>query len=237
MPIFSLTEEVAFPPPEMAHEDGILALGGDLRPERLLLAYRMGIFPWYSEREPIMWWSPDPRFVLYPNNLKVSKSMRPILNQNRFQITYDQAFGDVIGNCQTTPRPGQYGTWITTEMQDAYLDLHHLGFAHSAEAWKEGELVGGLYGVSLGKSFFGESMFAKESNASKAAFITLVRDLVEQGFKMIDCQVYTEHLASLGAEEVSRAHFLDQLEKWGSTPTLNGNWGEYFGRMDSTSNY
>lgn len=231
MPIFALTEELIFPPPSLAHEEGILAIGGDLKPERLLLAYEMGIFPWYSPQEPIMWWSPDPRFVLYPEQLRVSRSMRPILNQQRFQITYDRAFEQVIGQCRTMPRPGQRGTWITGEMLSAYLALHRQGYAHSVEAWQDSQLVGGLYGVSLGTCFFGESMFAQVSNASKAAFITLVRDLQAAGFTLIDCQVYTEHLDSLGAEEVPRARFLEELATALQEETMKGSWGAHFHRQ------
>jgi leucyl/phenylalanyl-tRNA---protein transferase len=230
MPVFALTDELMFPPPDLAEERGILAVGGDLRPERLLLAYRMGIFPWYSHPEPIIWWSPDPRFVLYPANLKVSRSMRPILNQERFQITYDQAFAEVIRHCKTAPRQGQLGTWITPEMQDAYGELYRRGYAHSVEAWQEEQLVGGLYGVSLGRCFFGESMFAKVSNASKAAFITLVRDLTDQGFALIDCQVYTDHLASLGAEAVPRSRFLRELKACLASSGMVGNWGDMLNR-------
>mgnify|MGYP006266594133 CR=1 FL=1 len=230
MPIFALTDELLFPDPNLAHPEGILAIGGDLRPERLLLAYQMGIFPWYSAREPIMWWSPDPRFVLYPAALRVSRSMRPILNQRRFAITYDCAFDQVIRQCKTVPRAGQGGTWITADMQAAYRELHALGYAHSVEAWQQGELVGGLYGVSLGRCFFGESMFAKASNASKAAFITLVRDLAEQGFDLIDCQVYTDHLHSLGAEEIPRTQFLRELAQRMDQPTQRGHWGEWLDR-------
>lgn len=229
MPIYELTNELLFPSPHLAHEEGILAIGGDLRPERLLLAYQKGIFPWYSPHEPIMWWSPDPRFVLYPDQLRVSRSMRPVLNQKRFQITYDQAFRQVIQNCKTMPRPGQRGTWITGEMLDAYVTLHQLGFAHSVEAWQDNELVGGLYGVSLGSCFFGESMFAKVANASKAAFITLVKDISPKGCTLIDCQVYTDHLDSLGAEEVPRETFLAELADGLTAPTWRGNWGEIWG--------
>jgi len=231
MPIFALTDELIFPDPSLAHEEGILAVGGDLRPERLLLAYEMGIFPWYSRHEPIMWWSPDPRFVLYPDQLKISRSMRPILNQGRFQITYDQAFEAVIRQCRTMPRPGQRGTWITGGMLDAYLSLHEQGYAHSAEAWQNGQLVGGLYGVSLGQCFFGESMFAQVSNASKATFITLVRDLQGAGFPFIDCQVYTDHLSSLGAEEIPRERFLQELDQALDAETLRGDWGHRFNRL------
>ncbi len=229
MPLYWLDERIAFPDPELAESDGLLAVGGDLKVERLLLAYQMGIFPWYSHPDPILWWSPDPRFVLFPEEIKVARSMRPILNQQRFHITYDQDFESVIDNCQQVPRPGQQGgTWITPEMRAAYLELHHLGLAHSVEAWQEGELVGGLYGISLGSGFFGESMFAKRSNASKAAFITLVRDLAAVGFTLIDAQVQTSHLESLGAKPISRQRFMQKLDEALEYPTLRGDWGLHF---------
>ena len=229
MPLYWLDERIAFPDPELAESDGLLAVGGDLKVERLLLAYQMGIFPWYSHPDPILWWSPDPRFVLFPEEIKVARSMRPILNQRRFHITYDQDFESVIDNCQQVPRPGQQGgTWITPEMRAAYLELHHLGLAHSVEAWQEGELVGGLYGISLGSGFFGESMFAKRSNASKAAFITLVRDLEAVGFTLIDAQVQTSHLESLGAKPISRQRFMQKLDEALEYPTLRGDWGLHF---------
>lgn len=226
MPIFSLSDEIFFPPPYLANPDGILAVGGDLSSERLLLAYETGIFPWFSPGEPIIWWSPDPRFVLYPEHLKVSKSMRPYLNGKKFRVSYDQAFREVMANCQQIPRPGQNGTWITEEMLDAYCALHTLGFAHSVEVWKGEQLVGGLYGISLGKCFFGESMFSKESNASKTGFISLVQNLKHQGFEIIDCQVHTPHLESLGAQHIPRALFLEQLHKGLAGKTLQGDWSE-----------
>ena len=227
MPIFALNETLIFPSPHLAEPDGILAIGGDLRPQRLLLAYEMGIFPWYSEEEPILWWSPNPRFVLYPEELKVSKSMRPILNQRRFRISYDQAFRQVVSRCKQIARPGQQGTWITGQMLDAYCELHQLGYAHSVEVWHEDQLVGGLYGVSIGHCFFGESMFADVSNASKAGFITLVQQLHKHGFALIDCQVPTKHLASFGAKEISRERFLSELEQHIQADTQVGNWGEW----------
>ncbi|PSR05529.1 MAG: leucyl/phenylalanyl-tRNA--protein transferase, partial [Bacteroidetes bacterium SW_11_45_7] len=200
MPIYELNDQLVFPPPEKADPDGLLAFGGDLDPDRLLIAYRMGIFPWFNPGDPILWWSPDPRMVLYPSHLHVSKDMRRILRKGQFSISYDNDFRAVITACKDTPRKDQSGTWITDEMQKAYEELHKRGYAHSVEVWQEGELVGGLYGVSLGGCFFGESMFSKVSNASKTGLITFVRDLVKNGFQMIDCQVYTDHLASLGAE-------------------------------------
>lgn len=224
--MYLLTENLVFPPIELTSEEGILAVGGDLRPERLLLAYSNGIFPWYSEYEPILWWSPDPRFVLYPNELKVSKSMRPYFNQKKFKITFDTAFRQVVEQCKQKERPGQDGTWIVPDMLEAYCRLHELGLAHSVEAWKEGELVAGLYGISLGRTFFGESMFTNVSNGSKVAFITLVRCLIEKEFDLIDSQVYTNHLASLGAVEIPRKQYISDLKTSLQYPTLQGNWGE-----------
>lgn len=230
MPIFALNESLLFPSPHLAEPDGILAIGGDLAPQRLLLAYEMGIFPWYSEEEPILWWSPDPRFVLYPEDLKISKSMRPILNQRRFRISYDQAFQEVVSRCKQIDRPGQRGTWITGYMLEAYCELHRQGYAHSVEVWQDDKLVGGLYGVSMGNCFFGESMFADVSNASKAGFITLIQDLRQQGFRLIDCQVPTQHLASFGAQEIPRERFLIELALHLKKATHQGNWGEWLGR-------
>lgn len=213
MPIFRLSEKIIFPFPDLARKDGLLAFGGDLSEERLLKAYSMGIFPWYSEGSPILWWSPDPRLILLPEELKVSRSLKKVMAKDIFKITIDKAFEQVIRNCAEVPRAGQAGTWITEEMIDAYVRLHKSGYAHSVESWHEGELVGGLYGVVLGKAFFGESMFSKRSNASKVAFVTFVHMLKEQGFKLIDCQVKTEHLVSLGAKEVRRAEFLEMLSE------------------------
>ncbi|MFK7971349.1 MAG: leucyl/phenylalanyl-tRNA--protein transferase [Bacteroidia bacterium] len=223
---YQLTDTIEFPDPAYAPPSGILAVGGDLKPERLLFAYEQGIFPWYSDDEPIIWWSPDPRFVLFPENLKVSKSMRQVLRRETFKITYDEVFPAVIKACAKVPRDGQSGTWITDEMVEAYIHLHKLGYAHSVEAWQHGKLVGGLYGISLGNAFFGESMFAKASNASKAAFITLVQALSSQGFEMIDCQMPTDHLASLGAETISRDQFLELLPGYVENETLQGDWGD-----------
>lgn len=211
--MYWLSHELIFPPVEEAEDWGGLALGGDLSPERLVLAYASGIFPWYEEGQPIIWHAPNPRFVLFPDKLKVSRSMRPVLNQSRFAITYDQDFYAVIRQCQQHKRRGQRGTWITEDMIEAYTRLHRLGLAHSVEAWQEEQLVGGLYGVSLGSIFFGESMFSQVSNASKAAFITLVQELRTLGFTLIDCQVYTDHLKSLGAEDVARSIYMRLLEE------------------------
>jgi leucyl/phenylalanyl-tRNA--protein transferase len=228
MPVFLLeNENLNFPSADLATSEGMLAVGGDLSPERLLLAYEQGIFPWFSEAEPILWWSPDPRFVLFPADLKISKSMRPYFNQQKFQVTYDQAFEKVVRHCQQ-PRYGKWGTetWITEDMLAAYTQLHHLGYAHSVEVWDGVKLVGGLYGISLGKCFFGESMFARVSNASKFGFITLVKKLHSLGFNLIDCQQQTRHLASLGAQAISRQHFLQLLKKNKKEKTLLGHWGQ-----------
>lgn len=227
MPIFWLDDtELIFPHPSLADATGVLALGGDLRPERLLLAYQNGIFPWFNPGEEIMWWSPDPRFVLFPDELKVSRSMRPYFNQQKFGLTFDKNFALVMQSCQTVDRrqQGQYGTWITNSMLDAYVRLHELGYAHSVEVWEGEELVGGLYGVALGKVFFGESMFTKRSNASKFGFISLVRRLKEKGFNLIDCQQETKHLGSLGARSISRPKFLEYLDANKDEATDRGSW-------------
>jgi leucyl/phenylalanyl-tRNA--protein transferase len=211
MPIYGLTEDLSFPHPSLANEDGLLAVYGDLSTERLLLAYCNGIFPWYSEDEPILWWSPDPRFILYPKDIKISHSMKKVLKKSTYKITFNTSFSDVMTNCADS-RKETTGTWITEEMIEAYCKLHELGFAHSVEAWYEDKLVGGLYGLSIGKCFFGESMFSYMSNASKAAFITLCKILEEKNYLIIDCQVRTEHLESLGAIDVSREEFLKIIE-------------------------
>jgi leucyl/phenylalanyl-tRNA--protein transferase len=211
--MFLLTDELIFPPAEMADEEGLLAIGGDLSTDRLLLAYKNGIFPWYNQDEPICWWSPNPRFVLFPHQLKVSKSMQTVLNNGSFRFTINKAFDKVIANCKSITRKDQEGTWIQPEVIDAYTKLHQLGFVVSAEAWAAGELVGGLYGVLLGKVFFGESMFSKQSNASKFAFINFVKHLQKQNIKLIDCQIYTSHLESLGAKMIDRKLFGEILAK------------------------
>ncbi len=227
MPVYWLPEdELRFPHPSESSPDGLLAVGGDLSPERLLLAYSWGIFPWYSADDPILWWSPDPRFVLFPNDLKVSKSMRPYFNQQKYRVTYDTSFSEVIKACSAIPRDGQVSTWITPEMIEAYELLHKLGYAHSVEVWQEDVLVGGLYGIAMGKVFFGESMFAKATNASKFGFITLVRDLKAEGYQLVDCQQETRHLASMGAQRMERSDFLGWLKKNRTLPLSAGNWKE-----------
>jgi len=206
--IFQLDERLVFPNPELAEPDGLLALGGDLSADRLLLAYAHGIFPWYSEETPILWYSPHERFVLYPGQLRISKSMRQVLRSGKFKTTVDQAFEQVIDACSAVPREGQDGTWITDDMKQAYINLHQLGHAHSYEIWQGGELVGGLYGVQTGRVFCGESMFSRVSNASKTALITLCQSGL---YDLIDCQVHTEHLESMGAKFISREAYLHIL--------------------------
>ncbi len=206
-----LSKEVRFPSCTEANEDGLLAVGGDLSPERLMHAYRSGIFPWYSDGDPILWWSPDPRMVLYPNKLKVSKNMKKLLRDEVFQISYNQNFKAVLEHCSKIARAGQEDTWITDEMKIAYLHLHELGYATSVEVWKDEELVGGLYGVDLGTVFCGESMFSLLPNASKYGFIKWVQHLESRNYKLIDCQVHTDHLESLGAELISREAFISFL--------------------------
>ena len=209
--MFLLGKKIEFPDVELASPDGILAIGGDLSPERLLLAYHSGIFPWFSEGEPIVWYSPEKRMVLFPNELKVSKSMKQLIRKGIYRITWNQNFEAVIKACQESPRKDQDGTWITEEMRKAYIKLHELGHAKSVEVWREEELVGGLYGIDLGHVFCGESMFSRESNTSKLAFIHLVQKLQKENYRLIDCQIYTAHLASLGAREIPRQEFTKML--------------------------
>lgn len=207
------TDELLFPPVHFAEESGLLGIGGDLSPERLLLAYRSGIFPWYNPEEPILWYSPDPRMVLFLENIRISHSMKKVMRQEHFTITLDKAFPAVMKACALTKRNGQSGTWIGTDIYNAYCRLHQMGYAHSVEVWEGETLVGGLYGVALGQYFCGESMFSHRTNASKAAFITLAQLLRERGFQFIDCQIYTPHLESLGAEEISRDHFIALIQQ------------------------
>jgi leucyl/phenylalanyl-tRNA--protein transferase len=224
VPIYQLTDELCFPPPEKADPSGLLAVGGDLSPKRLLLAYQMGIFPWYEEGLPILWHSPDPRMVLLPSQLRVSRSLRRQLRSPGFEIRLDTAFAAVIRACASAPRREGDGTWITPEMMGAYNQLFELGYAHCVEAWAGDELVGGLYGVSLGRCFFGESMFAHEANASKIAFASLVEQLVDWDFDLIDCQVHTDHLERLGATLWERSDFLVALKKSLERKTRRGPW-------------
>ena len=211
MALIALNESIQFPPMEMADEDGLLAVGGDLSRERLLHAYCNGIFPWY-ENKYILWWCPDPRFVLFPEELKISSSMKQLLKKQSFEFTINRDFNAVISQCKAISRRGQDGTWITEEMRNAFNDLHAAGYAHSAEVWLNGELAGGLYGIRLGKIFYGESMFSRISNASKFGFIRYVEQLKSEGVELIDCQVYTSHLESLGARMIPRNQFLNQIK-------------------------
>lgn len=224
MPIFRLDERLLFPHPDLADEDGLLAVGGDLSPERLLLAYRHGIFPWYDETTPILWHSPDPRMVLEAGRIAVPRSLEKRLRRGDYALSLDTAFREVITACASVPRPGQDGTWIVPEMVEAYVELHRLGFAHSVEARRDGELLGGLYGVSLGGAFFGESMFAKGPDASKCAFVALVRQLPRWGIELVDCQVHTEHLDRFGAEEWPRGRYLAALSKALRKKDRRGPW-------------
>jgi leucyl/phenylalanyl-tRNA--protein transferase len=217
-----------FPHPFLATKEGVLGIGGDLHPQRLLLAYQFGIFPWYSEGDPIFWWSPHDRFVVYPDQVIVTKSMRPYFNKKKFTLTADKAFESVIRFCQKTKRPGQSGTWITEEMLEAYIQLHNLGYAHSLEVWQDEELVGGLYGISLGKIFFGESMFSLANNASKFAFISLCHKLHELGFWLIDCQQPNPHLERLGGQFFDGRELHELLKKNCFEPTIKGSWSHLF---------
>lgn len=224
MPVYQLSEDLVFPSPHLASKEGLLAVGGDLTRTRLLLAYSLGIFPWYSEGEPILWWSPDPRLVLYPDELKVSRSLNKIINKGEFKVTVDCAFERVIKDCARVRLENQEGTWIVDEMVKAYCNLHESGFAHSIEAWADDRLAGGLYGVSLGSCFFGESMFTRVSNASKVAFVALVEHLRSLNFDLIDCQITTGHLTRFGAREISRFRYSDELDQALERPTLKGKW-------------
>lgn len=224
MTVFLLTDKIAFPPPHLASKEGLLAVGGDLSRKRLLHAYRMGIFPWFSDDEPILWWSPDPRLVLYPHEIKISKTLKKIIRKGVFKVTMDTAFAQVITQCAQIRLQNNQGTWIVEDMIHAYCKLHETGFAHSVEAWYRGELAGGLYGVSLGKCFFGESMFTRISNASNVALVKLAEYLNALSFDMIDCQLTTQHLLRFGAREIPRVKFLKQLEKSLKASTKIGKW-------------
>ncbi len=209
--MYRLTDALLFPSPEQASAEGIVAVGGDLQPERVMLAYRKGIFPWFESDDFLLWWSPDPRMVLFPDRLKISKSMRTVLRKKQFEVTFNKAFDQVVEACAKVKRFGQNGTWITPGLMEVYSTLHIQGHAHSVEVWEEGSLVGGLYGIDLGTVFCGESMFSKSSNASKVALIFLVKELKKNKYELIDCQVPTQHLASMGAEPISRTKFLTFL--------------------------
>lgn len=227
MPIYKLNDELIFPDPSLADDGGLLAVGGDLRLERILLAYSMGIFPWYSDGQPYLWWSPDPRAILFPEEVHISKSLRRVLRSHKFSVRFDSRFSDVICQCSETPRDGQLGTWITDEMIAAYCGLHEAGFAHSVETYYEDELVGGLYGISMGKAFFGESMFSHQSDASKVAFISLAKLAGNFKFDFIDCQLPTPHLSSLGAVEISREDYLLKLRFALNSQTMQGSWSKF----------
>ncbi|MEJ2594085.1 MAG: leucyl/phenylalanyl-tRNA--protein transferase [bacterium] len=226
MPVYALTDELMFPDPRLGEKDGLLAIGGDLQPDRLLLAYRNGIFPWYAEGQPILWWSPDPRMVLFPEKFKRHKNLRRTVESGKFTVRFDFNFEKVVALCSKVPRRGQGGTWITPEMIAAYLTLYKMGYGHSVETYKDGKLVGGLYGLSLGHVFFGESMFHLETDASKVALWHLVDRLIAWGFDLIDVQQETAHLRSLGGESMDRTKFLTLLDKFIRKPTRKGSWSE-----------
>ncbi len=216
-----------FPNPRYAADEGLLAFGGDLSPNRLLKAYRKGIFPWYNADDPILWWSPNPRLVLYPEEFKMSKSFRRTLRKNRFEVKFDQKFDAVIEYCSRVPRKGQEGTWIIDEVQEAYKELFSMGFAHSIEVYENNDLVGGLYGLAMGRAFFGESMFSLKSDTSKIAFKALSDVLSLRGYDFIDCQVSNNHLLSMGAVEISRDRFLDELDEALLKSSDLGSWREF----------
>jgi len=224
MPVYQLSEDLIFPSPYLASREGLLAIGGDLSPGRLLLAYSNGIFPWYSQGEPILWWSPDPRLVLYPAELKVSRSLKKVFRRDLFEVSLDRAFEEVITECARVRLEHHEGTWIVDDMIRAYCRLHESGFAHSVEVWQGDRLAGGLYGVSLGKCFFGESMFTRITNASKVALVALAEHLKQLDFALIDCQITTAHLTRFGAREISRARYLDELAEALKAATLQGKW-------------
>lgn len=224
MPVFRIPRRLAFPNPEQAEPSGLLGVGGDLSPDRVLLAYRMGIFPWFSQDQPILWWSPDPRAVLFTEEFRVQRSLRKVVRKQRYTITLDTAFAEVIDACGSVPRPDQEGTWITDSMKESYIALHERGFAHSVEAWLDGELVGGLYGIAIGKLFCGESMFARKPDASKVAFVHLVHQLKRWEFPMIDCQMQTDHLQRFGSREIFRHHFLEGVSSFAARPGIGGPW-------------
>lgn len=237
MTIYRLNHDLIFPDPSLAEPEGLLAVGGDLRLERILIAYSMGIFPWYSVGQPILWWSPDPRLILDPRHMRISKSLRRVLRSKKYTIYLDRDFPSVIRHCAEVERPDQDGTWITPEMIDAYIGLRDAGFAHSVETYYENELVGGLYGISMGKAFFGESMFSLKPDASKVAFAALSRILTNLEFDFIDCQVTTSHLISLGAKEIDRDSFLVKLRIALTHPHELGSWARFRGFVDEASEW
>ena len=224
MPVYQLTDKLIFPPADLAEKDGLLAIGGDLSPARLLLAYSRGIFPWFAEGDPILWWAPSPRLVIFPDEFKVPKRLSRIMRQGRYAVTLDQAFRQVITGCATSAERQKTGTWITGDMVAAYSRLHDLGYAHSVECWQNDELAGGLYGLSLGGFFFGESMFSRQPNCSKIALVSLVAKLLQWDFDLIDCQMKTAHLMQFGAREIPGAEFQKLLAKSISRPTQKGRW-------------
>ena len=224
MPVFQLGEKLQFPPVHLATDDGLLAVGGDLSPERLLLAYRFGIFPWFSEGDPILWWSPSPRLILELDELKISKRLQRTLRQKLFEVTMDSAFVQVITRCSDRPRRDQHDTWITSEMITAYTHLHDLGFAHSVECWQDGKIVGGLYGIAMGGVFFGESMFSAVADSSKVALVSLTKKLIQWDFDFIDCQIKNDHLLRLGAKEIAGELFRKRLAVSVDRPGKYGKW-------------
>jgi leucyl/phenylalanyl-tRNA--protein transferase len=224
MPVYQLTDKLIFPPPELAEKDGLLAIGGDLSPERLLLAYSNGIFPWFSVGDPILWWSPSPRLVIFPDEFKVPKRLSRLIRQEKYSVTLDQAFRQVITGCATSAERDKKGTWITRDMIAAYCRLHDMGLAHSVECWQEDKLAGGLYGISLGGFFFGESMFSRQANCSKIALVSLVEKLVQWDFDLIDCQMKTAHLMQFGAREIPGPEFQMLLAKSMARQTHTGKW-------------
>ena len=237
MPVYQLLHEIPiFPPIEDAEEDGLLAIGGDLNKERLLEAYKNGIFPWYEYGQPILWWSPNPRLILIPAEIKISRSLRKVLNKKYYEVRFDTAFQQVIKNCADVRIEQGKGTWIIPEIQDAYLELYNEGIAHSVESWINGKVVGGLYGVSLGQCFFGESMFSKMNDSSKVALVALVEFSLHYDIKMIDCQMTTQHLLSLGAREIDRQSFLRKLKQYLEKPDIKGSWYGRHTKLIQTNN-
>ena len=224
MPVYQLSDKPVFPPPEMAEENGLLAVGGDLSPARLLAAYSSGIFPWFSEGDPILWWAPSPRLVIFPKEFRIPKRLLRVVRQDRFNVTFDTAFATVIKACGIESGRREKGTWLNGEMIKAYCRLHDMGFAHSVECWRDDRLAGGLYGVSLGGTFFGESMFSREADSSKTALVVLAKQLLMWNFDLIDCQMKTAHLLQFGAREIPGSRFQELLARSMSRPTLQGSW-------------